>query len=236
MESDKRKWKRPKDSDQKNFNSLPNTQKIKTAKGRKLSSTRWLQRHFSDPYVKAAYQQGYRSRAAFKLKELNERFQIISKNDLVIDLGAAPGGWSQIALKEGAKQVIGIDLLSIEPMQGAEFFQMDFTQEKNISQIQQMLSQKVDVVLSDMAAPLTGHQGADQRRTEALAEASAEFALKVLKKGGCFVTKLFQTGAHPNLFLYLKTQFETVKHAKPPSSRSESSESYILALCYKKSK
>lgn len=204
--------------------------RVKTARGRKNSSTRWLQRQLNDPYVKEAQRLGYRSRAAFKLLEMEEKLNILKKGQLVVDLGAAPGGWSQIAAKKGAT-VVGIDLLEIEPMDGATFLQMDFTDEDAPAQlIAQMGGQKADVVLSDLSPYTTGHQKTDHIRIMMLVEMSYDFAKDVLKPGGHFIAKVFQGGAQGDVLDQIKKDFKTVKHMKPPASRKESPEQYLIAL------
>jgi len=193
------------------------------------SSRNWLQRQLNDPYVTRARAEGYRARAAFKLAELDEKFHFLKKGARVIDLGAAPGGWAQIAVSRGAK-VVGIDLLPVEPLSGATFFEMDFLAPEAPAVLIKALGGPPDIVLSDMAANTTGHARTDQIRTGALADAAADFALEHLAPGGTFVTKAFQGGLDTALLTRLKQGFTTVRHAKPPASRAESSEVYVVAM------
>jgi 23S rRNA (uridine2552-2'-O)-methyltransferase len=193
------------------------------------SSRNWLQRQLNDPYVARAKAEGYRARAAYKLIELDEKFHFLKKGTRVVDLGAAPGGWAQVAAQRGAK-VVGIDLLPIEPLTGAVFLQMDFLAPEAPAALIAALGGPPDIVLSDMAANTTGHAKTDQIRTGALADAAADFALKHLAPGGTFVTKAFQGGLDNTLLTRLKQGFATVKHAKPPASRAESSEVYVVAM------
>lgn len=207
--------------------------RVKSARGRKLSSTLWLRRQLNDPYVARAKSQGYRSRAAFKIIELDDKFKLIKPGGLVCDLGAAPGGWTQIAIARGAKRVVGIDLIFVEPIGGLDFVQMDFMDEKAPDTIKDMLGGAPDLVMSDLAANTTGHRKTDHLRTVALVEAAAEFAMETLRPGGNFVTKVFQGGAEKSLLKTLKLRFKTVKHAKPDSSRAGSPEMYLVALGFK---
>ena len=209
------------------------THKVKTARGRKISSKLWIERQINDPYVREAKIKGYRSRAAFKLIELDEKFKLIKKNDLVVDLGCAPGGWVQMALKMGAERVVGIDILPVEPIGSADMIEMDFMDEKAPGRLKDMLGRNPDVVLSDLAANTMGHRQTDHLKTVALVEAAADFAMDVLKPGGSFVTKVFQGGAEGRLLNTLKHNFKTVKHAKPKSSRAGSPEMYLVALDFK---
>ena len=172
---------------------------------------------------------GYRSRAAFKLEELDDKFGLISKNALVVDLGCAPGGWLQISLKRGARHVVGIDILPVDTVAGADIIEMDFMDEKAPDILKNLLGGQPDLVMSDLAANTTGHRNTDHLKTVALVEAAADFAMDVLKPGGAFVTKVFQGGAEGQLLQTLKNNFKTVKHAKPKSSRSGSPEMYLVA-------
>ena len=205
------------------------THKVKTARGRKISSKLWIERQINDPYVKEAKINGYRSRAAFKLEELDDKFGLISKNALVVDLGCAPGGWLQISLKRGARHVVGIDILPVDTVAGADIIEMDFMDEKAPDILKNLLGGQPDLVMSDLAANTTGHRNTDHLKTVALVEAAADFAMDVLKPGGAFVTKVFQGGAEGQLLQTLKNNFKTVKHAKPKSSRSGSPEMYLVA-------
>ena len=205
------------------------THKVKTARGRKISSKLWIERQINDPYVKEAKIKGYRSRAAFKLLELNTKFELVRKDALVVDLGCAPGGWVQIALKLGADRVVGIDLLPVEPIGSADMIEMDFMNKNAPKILREKLGRKPDIVLSDLAANTTGHRQTDHLKTVALVESAAEFAMEVLKPGGSFVTKVFQGGAEEKLLATLKKSFKSVKHAKPKSSRAGSPEMYLVA-------
>ncbi|MBC7770537.1 MAG: RlmE family RNA methyltransferase [Phycisphaerales bacterium] len=200
-------------------------------KNKKLdeSSRNWVRRHLNDPYVARARADGYRARAAYKLTELDEQSHFLKRGMRVIDLGAAPGGWAQVCVKRGCK-IVGVDLLPVEPLEGAVFFQMDLLDPATPLILLDALGGPPDVVLSDMAANTTGHAKTDQIRTGALAEAAADFALEHLTPGGTFVTKAFQGGLDSDLLPRLKQSFATVKHAKPPASRAESSEVYVVAM------
>jgi 23S rRNA (uridine2552-2'-O)-methyltransferase len=208
--------------------------KVKKDRGRTQSSRAWLQRQLNDPYVAAAKAKGYRSRAAFKLIELNQKFRFLKKGARVLDLGAAPGGWSQVAVQAGA-QVVAADVLDIEPIAGVTFFQADLTDPAVPAMLKQALDGPADVVLTDMAAPTTGHRATDHIRTIALVEIALEVALDTLKPGGAFVGKVFQGGSSNELLARLKKAFREVKHVKPPASRSESVELYVVALGFKAS-
>lgn len=201
-------------------------------KNKKLdeSSRNWVKRHLNDPYVARARADGYRARAAYKLLELDEQFHFLKRGMKVIDLGAAPGGWAQVAVQRGAGKVVGVDLLPIDPLTGATFFQLDLLDPGTPPILMDALGGAPDLVLSDMAANTTGHARTDQIRTGALAEAAADFALQHLAPGGTFVTKAFQGGLDGELLTRLKQGFATVKHAKPPASRAESSEVYVVAM------
>lgn len=208
--------------------------RLKTAKGRKVSSTRWLERQLNDPYVRRARAENYRSRAAFKLLELDERFGLLNGIRTVVDLGIAPGGWSQVVRRKatGAK-VVGIDLLPTDPIDGVIILQMDFMDEDAADKLRQALGSPADLVLSDMAANTVGHQQTDHLRTMALVEAALEFAKEVLRPGGSFVAKVLAGGADHHLVAEMKRHFATVKHAKPPASRKGSSEWYVVAQGFK---
>jgi len=209
------------------------THKVKTARGRKISSKLWIERQINDPYVREAQIKGYRSRAAFKLLELDDKFHLIKTGDLVVDLGCAPGGWVQIALKRGASRVVGIDILPVDSIGGAEMIEMDFMDDKAPETLIAMLGRAPDIVVSDLAANTTGHRRTDHLKTVALVEAAADFAMDVLKPGGHFVTKVFQGGAEGSLLKRLKKNFKTVRHAKPKSSRAGSPEIYLVAMGFK---
>jgi 23S rRNA (uridine2552-2'-O)-methyltransferase len=209
-------------------------QRLRTAKGRKVSSTRWLERQLNDPYVKRAKAEGYRSRAAYKLIELDEKFGLLKGVKGVVDLGIAPGGWSQVVRKKApAARIAGIDFLPTDPIEGVAILQMDFMDENAPDALREALAGDADLVLSDMAANTVGHPQTDHLRTMALVEAGLEFAREVLKPGGAYVAKVLAGGADNNLVAELKRHFTTVKHAKPPASRKDSSEWYVIAQGFK---
>lgn len=207
--------------------------RVKSANKRTTAQQAWLKRQLNDPYVAAAKAQGLRSRAAFKLMELDDKFHLITKGCRVVDLGAAPGGWSQIAVKRGAARVVGVDLLPIDPVSGAELIQGDFNDPALPGILTGMLGAKADVVLSDMAPNTTGHTATDHLRIIALAELALDFALQILAPGGAFVAKVFQGGTEQQMLIPLKQNFAVVRHAKPPASRKESSELYVVATGFK---
>lgn len=205
--------------------------RLKDQKTRKLSSRAWLERQLSDPYVARAKRDGYRSRAAYKLIEIDEKYHVLKSGARVVDLGAAPGGWSEIAAKRvGAKgRVVALDILEMKPIPGVDFLHLDFLDHAAPERLREMLGGKADVVLSDMAANTTGHRQTDHLRIMALAEAAALFAREVLNAGGNFLCKVLQGGTEATLLAELKRDFETVKHVKPPASRTDSAELYLLA-------
>lgn len=208
--------------------------RVKTARGRTAQSTRWLERQLNDPYVKRAKAEGYRSRAAYKLIELDERFGIIAGRRRVVDLGIAPGGWSQVIKRRLPKAaVVGIDLLPVDPIDGVTIFQMDFMDDAAPDRLMEALGGAPDLVLSDMAANTVGHPQTDALRTMALVETALAFAVDVLDKGGTFVAKVFAGGADAQLVAEMKRNFTTVKHAKPPSSRKGSVEWFVVAQGFK---
>lgn len=206
------------------------------AKGLKQSSARWLERQLNDPYVAQAKAKGYRSRAAFKLIELDDKFRVLKPGSLVLDLGAAPGGWSQVArARVGVSgRVVGADILATEPIAGVEWLKLDLTSSDAEKTIRDALGGPAEIVLSDMAAPTTGHRATDRLRTTALFEAALSIAEQVLKPGGSFIGKIFQGGAAPALLARLKTQFREVRHVKPAASRAESVELYLVARGWRK--
>jgi len=208
--------------------------KVKTARGRKYSSKLWLERQLNDPYVARARQEGYRSRAAYKLIELDDRFGLIKPGMRVADLGAAPGGWAQVAVKRGATHVVGVDLLEMEQVAGAVLLTLDFTEEGADAVLKEALDGPADLVLSDLAPWTTGHKSTDHLRIVALVEEAAHFALDVLRPGGGFVAKVFQGGATTELLDLLKARFEKVRHYKPPASRAESAETFLVATGFKR--
>lgn len=209
-------------------------QRLRTAKGRKVSSTRWLERQLNDPYVKRAKAEGYRSRAAYKLIELDERFGLLKGLKRVVDLGIAPGGWTQVVRQKAPQaSVVGIDLLPTDPIDGAVILEMDFMSDEAPDLLKEALGGPADLVLSDMAANTVGHPQTDHLRTMGLVEAGMLFATEVLRPGGDFVAKVLAGGADNNLVAELKRKFTTVKHAKPPASRKGSSEWYVIAQGFK---
>ncbi len=207
--------------------------RLKTAKGRTSSQQAWLERQINDPFAARARAEGYRSRAAYKFAELDDRFGLIHRGSRIIDLGAAPGGWVQIALQRGAGRVVGVDLLVIDPLPPAELIQMDFTHPDCGPRLIELLGGPADLVLSDMAANTTGHKQTDHLRIVGLIEAAADFASEVLKPGGAFVAKAFQGGETAEVLGRLKTRFTKVQHVKPKASRSGSSEVYLVATGFK---
>lgn len=209
------------------------TVKLKNAGKRTTAQQAWLSRQLNDPYVIAAQQQGYRSRAAFKLIELDDKFQLLKPGTRVVDLGAAPGGWSQVAVQRGVARVVGVDLLAVDPVAGAELIQGDFNDPDMPDRLSAMLGGPADLVLSDMAPNTTGHTATDHLRIIGLAELALDFAIKILAPGGGFVAKVFQGGSEKNMLVPLKLCFTTVKHAKPPASRKGSSELYVVATGFR---
>lgn len=217
--------------------------KVKTARGRKTSSTRWLQRQLNDPYVKRAQMEGYRGRAAFKIMELDDKYRFLVPGARVVDLGCAPGGWCQVAVprvnalgeKKGKKigTVLGVDLQEVEPLAGAEIHQLDFLSDDADDKVKGWLGGEADVVMSDMAAASSGHKQTDHLRIITLCEHAAYFAFDVLAPGGTFVAKVLAGGAEGELMKTLKSKFKTVANIKPPSSRSDSSEKFVVALGFK---
>ena len=208
--------------------------RIRTAKGRKISSTRWLERQLNDPYVKRARAENYRSRAAYKLIELHERFGLLKGVKSVVDLGIAPGGWSQVVRRKAPQtKVVGIDLLPTDPIEGVTILHMDFMDEAAPERLREALGGPADLVLSDMAANTVGHPQTDHLRTMGLVEAGLEFAIEVLRPGGAYVAKVLAGGADHQLVAEMKRHFATVKHAKPPASRKGSSEWYVVAQGFK---
>lgn len=207
--------------------------RVKTAKGRKASSTQWLSRQLNDPYVREAQRLGYRSRAAFKLMEIDDQFRLIKPGMTIVDLGAAPGGWTQVAMERKAGKVVGIDLLPMDPIEGAVLMQLDFMDESAPDKLIAEAGGKVDLVLSDIAPNTVGHAATDHIRIMVLVEAAAYFAVDILKPGGSFVTKLFQGGAGAEVNAFLKKHFTKIKHVKPKASRAGSVEIYLLAQGFK---
>ncbi len=217
--------------------------RVKTAKGRKLSSTLWLERQLNDPYVARAKREGYRGRAAYKILELDDKYGFLKPGARVVDLGCAPGGWCQVAVgrvnalgeRKGKPQgrVLGVDLQEVDPIAGAEIHQLDFLSEGADEKVKDWLGGKADVVMSDMAAASSGHKGTDHLRIVALVEAAAEFAFDVLEPGGTFVAKVLAGGAEQGLQAILKQNFTSVANVKPPASRSDSSEKFVVAMGFR---
>jgi 23S rRNA (uridine2552-2'-O)-methyltransferase len=209
-------------------------QRVRSARGRTAGSTRWLERQLNDPYVKRAKAEGFRSRAAYKLSELDERFGFLKHARRVIDLGIAPGGWSQVVRRASPKAtIVGIDLLPVDPLDGVTILQLDFMDDAAPGRLIEALGGAPDLVLSDMAANTVGHPQTDALRTMGLVEAAHHFACEVLQPGGAFVAKVFAGGADAALVAEMKRNFTTVKHAKPPASRKASSEWYVVAQGFK---
>ena len=217
--------------------------KVKTARGRKLSSTRWLERQLNDPYVKRANAEGYRGRAAYKILELDDKFRFLAPGARVVDLGCAPGGWCQVAVKrvnalgerrsKASGRVLGIDMQAVEPIAGAEIHMLDFLLGEAEDAVKSWLDGQADVVMSDMAASASGHKQTDHLRIIALCEAAAHFAFDVLGDGGTFVAKVLAGGAEGDLQKLLNQRFAKVANVKPPASRSDSSEKYVVATGFK---
>ncbi|WP_417244866.1 RlmE family RNA methyltransferase [Celeribacter sp.] len=217
--------------------------KVKSARGRKLSSTLWLERQLNDPYVKRAREEGYRGRAAFKIQEIDDKFRFLVPGARVVDLGCAPGGWCQVAVKRvnslGEKSgkkigtILGVDLQEVEPIPGTEIHQLDFMEDGADDKVKEWLGGEADVVMSDMAAASSGHKQTDHLRIMALCEAAAYLAFDVLSPGGTFVAKVLAGGAEGDLQKLLKQKFQKVQHFKPPSSRSDSSEKFVVATGFR---
>lgn len=214
-------------------------ERVKTARKRSTSSTRWLERQLNDPYVHEARRQGWRSRAAFKLIQLDDRFHLLLPGRRVVDLGAAPGGWTQVAVQRvragqpGGGTVVGLDILEWAPVPGATTLTADFLDPEAPELLKRALGGQADVVLSDMAAPTTGHAATDHLRIVGLVEVALDFAKEVLAPGGAFVAKVFQGGTEHSLLAEMKRLFATVRHAKPPASRAESAETYVVATGFR---
>ena len=206
---------------------------IKTAKRRKNSSTRWLQRQINDPYVRQAQAEGRRSRAAYKIIQIDEKFNIFKKGNSVLDLGAAPGSWTEVALNKAGGVTVAVDILEMEDIKNAIILKADLSDENSSNLIKKLNNEKFDIVLSDMAASTIGHKQTDHIRTQALAELAASYAVEFLKPGGVFCAKVFQGGAHGDLLLNLKSNFKSIKHFKPDASRKGSPETYVIAKDFK---
>lgn len=209
------------------------TQRVKNAASRSKSSVSWLNRHINDPYVHEAQRQGLRSRAAFKLLEMDARLKLLKPGMRVVDLGAAPGGWSQVLSQKHMGKMVAIDILPMDELPGVDFIQMDFTDNDAPEKLKSMLDGKADVVLSDLSPNTTGHRQTDHLRMMALVEMAWEFAVEVLAPNGSFVTKVFQGGTEAELLAQIKPRFKSIRHIKPPASRSDSSEMYLVAQGFK---
>jgi 23S rRNA (uridine2552-2'-O)-methyltransferase len=209
-------------------------ERLRTARGRSKSSQLWLERQINDPYVRAAKTEGYRSRAAFKLKEMDDKYRFLKRGQSAVDLGAAPGGWTQVLVERlGEGRVVGVDIQEMEPIGGAVLLKLDFMDETAPGIIKDALSGPVDAVLSDMASPATGHRDTDHMRVMALCEMALEFATEVLKPGGTFLCKVLRGGTERALLETLKRRFTKVVHVKPPASRADSAEMYVLAMGFR---
>ena len=209
------------------------TVRVKTGRGRTTSSARWLQRQLNDPYVREAQRLGYRSRAAFKLIEIDDKTHILKPGQVVVDLGAAPGGWCQVAIQKKAKKVVAIDILDMPEIPGVDFIQLDFMVDEAPDILKDKCGGPVDIVMSDIAPNTTGHADTDHLRIMALVEAAYDFAIQVLKPGGSFVAKVRQGGTEGELLNQMKRDFKTIKHIKPPASRKESAEQYVVAIGFR---
>lgn len=224
------------------FNARPLKSKLKKVKGRRASSVRWLQRQINDPYVSEAQRLGYRGRAAFKIMQLDDQFHFFKPGKRVVDLGCAPGGWSQVAVGRVKSTpenplVVGMDLLPADPIAGANLVQMDFTLDEAPAKLEELLGgHRADIVMSDMAANTTGVHSLDHLRIMGLLEMAYDFAIKVLNPGGVFIAKIFQGGTENEFLAEMKRDFAVVKHAKPDASRKDSSEVYVVATGFKGSK
>lgn len=208
---------------------------VKTARGRTVGQVKWLQRQLNDPYVAAARTQGYRSRAAFKLMEMDDRYKLIPKGGRIVDLGAAPGGWTQVAVERAGPKgtVVGLDISPMDAVPGAEILHLDFLAEDAPERLKAIMGGEADAVISDMAAPATGHRQTDHMKIMALCEAALDFAREVLKSGGAFVCKVQRGGTEGQLLQTMKKDFREVRHIKPPASRSDSAEMYVVATGFR---
>ena len=210
------------------------TVRVKTARGRKNSSTRWLQRQLNDHYVQEAQRLGYRSRAAFKLIEMDDKYKLIKSNMVVVDLGAAPGGWCQVAKQRGAKHVVALDILPMDPLAGVTALEMDFTDDAAPDRLKEHIGGYADIVMSDLAPNTIGHKKTDHLRIMALVEMAYDFACETLKPGGVFISKVFQGGTSNEILNLMKQDFEKIRHVKPKASRKESAEEYVVATGFRK--
>ena len=230
----KRRWKGPGASKKNTSGRRMGERKVIARNAKSESSKKWIERQLSDPYVQKAKDAGYRARAAYKLLEIDEKADLLRSGIRVVDLGCAPGGWLQVCLQKGVKEVAGIDLLEVEPLEGAHIIQGDINDASDVADMLRGLTGPADLVLSDMAANTTGHKQTDHLRTVALVEMALAFALEYLKPGGAFCSKVFQGGATKSVLDDLKIHFDTVKHIKPPASRSGSPEIYVVAKGFRR--
>jgi 23S rRNA (uridine2552-2'-O)-methyltransferase len=231
-DEEKRRWKGP-GADKKDSGRRTTERKVIARNARTESSKRWIERQLQDPYVRKSKEEGYRSRAAYKLLEIDAEAHILKRGQRVVDLGCAPGGWIQVALHKGASEVVGIDLLPVDPIEGAKIFEGDVGEPADVEKLLGALSGPPDLVLSDMAANTTGHKQTDHLRTVTLVELAVDFAVAHLAPGGAFCSKVFQGGAAKDVLDTLKQNFRTVKHIKPPASRAGSPEIYVIAKGFK---
>ena len=229
----KRRWKPPVDARAPEGGRTMGQRQHVHKKKLSKSSREWVERQLNDPYVRRAIEAGYRARAAYKLKEIDEKFGVLKRNARVIDLGCAPGGWTQVAFEKGAARVVGVDLLPVDPIGDAVIFQGDIGEAGMTDRLMKALGAEPTLVLSDMAADTTGHKQTDHVRTIALAEMAGDFAIAHLAKGGAFIAKVFQGGAQGELLAALKANFNEVRHWKPPASRAESPETFVIALRFR---
>lgn len=225
----KRRWKKPTDTNKNTSGRRVSARKVIAHNAKSESSKKWLERQLSDPYVQKARDAGYRARAAFKLLEIHEKTGLLKKGQRVVDLGCAPGGWLQVLQQRGASQIVGIDLLPVEPLLGVHIVEGDVNESADVAEMLSGLNGKPNLVLSDMAANTTGHRQTDHLRTVALVEMAVAFAVEHLEPGGTFCSKVFQGGATSEVLDTLKRHFKTVKHIKPPSSRAGSPEIFVVA-------
>ncbi len=232
-DEEKRRWKGP-GADRKDSGRRATERKVIARNAKNESSKRWIERQLQDPYVRRAKDEGYRSRAAYKLLEIDEAAKILRKGQRVVDLGCAPGGWIQVALLKGAAEVAGIDLLPVDPIEGAHIVEGDVNNPEDVEKMMSGLSGPPDLVLSDMAANTTGHKQTDHLRTVALVEMAVAFAIEHLAEGGSFCAKVFQGGTTKDVLDLLKAHFRTVKHIKPAASRAGSPEIYVVAKGFRR--
>ena len=228
----KRRWKGPGDTQKRSSGRRAGDRKVTAYNAQSESSKRWIERQLSDPYVQKAKKAGYRARAAYKLKEVDEKAGLLRQGQRVVDLGCAPGGWLQVALEAGAREIVGVDLLPVEPLAGVHIVEGDINESADVAAMLAGLTGAPDLVLSDMAANTTGHRQTDHLRTAALADLALHFAETHLVEGGHFCTKVFQGGATPDMLERLKSRFRSVKHIKPPASRAGSPELFVVAKGY----